>query len=277
MPLWPFSNWEMKIEAGRGNVTYKTLRVESSDGITSIALNRPGARNSLNIDLMDELCHLVEQLKDEVSTHAIIVTGAGRVFSAGADLEMLTRIGESFTPAQTRAEIVKWRMVFDAIEALPQVTVAAVNGLALGGGVVLALACDFRIASSRAIFGIPEIKLGMVLALGGTQRLARAVGPSAAKEMVLRGRNVTAIEAQRMGLVHRICDPGDLMGLARSWAERSAAYSPRATALAKRLIDQSLERDADASAQAETEAQVELLHSPEFLGRVKSVKESGEI
>ncbi len=167
--------------------------------------------------------------------------------------------------------------MFDALEQLPQITIAAINGLAYGGGVVLALACDFRLASTRAIFGLPEIKLGMVLALGGTQRLTRLIGVSAAKEIILRGRNVTAIEAQRMGLVHRIAEPGDLLGVARSWAERAVNYSPRALALAKRLIDQSFERDANASAEAETAAQVELLHSPEFLSRVKALRESGEI
>ncbi len=258
-------------------MTFRTLRVDSSNGVTTITLNRPSARNGLNVELMEELHALVDQLRGDASTRAVIVTGAGRVFSVGADVNMLTHIGETYTPEQTREEISKWRITFDALEQLPQVTIAAVNGLAYGGGVVLALACDFRLASSRAIFGLPEIKLGMVLALGGTQRLTRLIGASAAKEMILRGRNVTAIEAQRLGLAHRVSDPGDLMGLARSWAERAMEYSPRATALAKRLIDQSYERDANASAEAETAAQVELLHSAEFLGRVRSLKESGEI
>lgn len=255
----------------------KTLRVDSTNNIATITLNRPSTRNSLTTEMIEELQTLVGQLRGDESTRAVVVTGAGRVFSVGADVELLTRMGQSYTPEQTRDEICRWRACFDALERLPQVTIAAVNGLALGGGVVLSLACDFRIASSRAIFGIPEIKLGMVLALGGTQRLTRLVGASAAKEMILRGRNVTAIEAQRLGLVHRICDPGDLAGLARSWAERAAGYSPRALSLAKRLIDESFDRSADASAEAESAAQVELLHSPEFLGRIKTVKDSGEI
>jgi len=255
----------------------KTLRIDKTDTITTIYLNRPSQRNSLTSELIDELHTLVDQLRDDPNTRVVIITGAGKTFSAGADVEMLTRIGESYTPEQTRDEISKWRATFDALEQLPQITIAAINGLAYGGGVVLALACDFRLASTRAIFGLPEIKLGMVLALGGTQRLTRVIGVSAAKEMILRGRNVTAIDAQRMGLAHRIAEPGDLMGLAQSWAERAVNYSPRALALAKRLIDQSFERDANVSGEAETVAQVELLHSPEFLGRVKSLKETGEI
>jgi enoyl-CoA hydratase len=258
-------------------MAYKTLRVEKSDALTTVFLNRPNKLNSLTAELMDELRALIDALRGDASTRAVIVTGAGKAFSSGADVNMLTRIGEANTPEQTRKEILKWRATFDALEALPQVTIAAVNGIALGGGVVLALACDFRLASSRAIFGLPEIKLGMVLALGGTQRLTRLVGVSAAKEMILRGRNVTAMEAQKLGLVHRLCDPGDLMGLAHSWAERVADFSPRALALAKRLVDQSFERDADASADAETIAQVELLHSPEFSARLKALKENGEL
>lgn len=207
----------------------KNLRVEKADAITTVYLNRPSKLNSLTSELIDELRALIDQLRDDASTRTIILTGSGKSFSSGADVDML------------------------------------------------ALACDFRLASTRAIFGLPEIKLGMVLALGGTQRLTRLVGVSVAKEMILRGRNVTAIESQRMGLVHRITDPGDLMGVARSWAERAVANSPLALALAKRLIDQSFERDANASAEAETAAQVELLHSPEFLGRIKALKDSGEI
>ncbi|MBI5649744.1 MAG: enoyl-CoA hydratase/isomerase family protein [Chloroflexi bacterium] len=256
-------------------MTYKTLRIESTNGIATVTLNRPNVKNAINVEMMDELGALVAQLRGDETVRAIILTGAGKVFSSGADLDLLTRIGGQFTREQTRDEIRKWRATFDAFESLPQITIAAVNGIAVGGGVVLALACDFRLASTRAIFGLPEIKLGMVLALGGTQRLTRLVGVSAAKEMILRGRNVTAIDSQRMGLVHRVSEPGDLIGLARSWAERACEYSPRALALAKRLIDQSFDRTADASAESETDAQVELLHSPEFLERLKTLKDNG--
>lgn len=258
-------------------MTYRNLRIEASDRITTVTLNRPNVRNSLDTQVMDELSAVVEQIRGDQECRSVIVTGAGRVFSAGADVDMLMRMGQSYSPEETRAEIRKWRETFDALESLPQITIAAVNGLALGGGVVLALACDFRLASTRAIFGLPEIKLGMVLALGGTQRLTRLVGVSAAKEMILRGRNVSAIEAQRLGLVHRVSEPGDLMGLAHSWAERDVAFSSRALTLAKDLINHSFERSASESAEAETMAQVELLHSPDFLERVRTLKESGEI
>lgn len=258
-------------------MTFKHLKVETENQIATIALNRPDADNALDAELMSELRACVDELGRAETTRAVILTGARRTFSVGADVQMLETIGASYTPEQTREEIGKWRATFDALTALPQVTIAAINGLTLGGGVVLALACDFRLASSRAIFGVPEIKLGMVLALGGTQRLTRMVGAAAAKEMILRGRNLTAMEALRAGLVNRVCDHGDLLGLAHSWAERAVKYSPRAIKLAKELIDGSFERSAAESAQAETDAQVELLHSQEFLSRLKSQQESGEI
>jgi enoyl-CoA hydratase/carnithine racemase len=258
-------------------MSYQNLRLDTAGSIATITLSRPQADNALNTELITELHSAIGQLRNDEQIRAVILTGAGRTFSIGAEVKMLAHIGESFTPDQTRDEIGRWRATFDALEALPQVTVAAINGLTLGGAVVLALACDFRIASSRAIFGLPEIKSGMILALGGTQRLTRMIGTAAAKEMILRGRNVTAMEALRMGLVNRVCDHGDLMGLAHSWAERAINYSPRAIALAKRLIDESHERDAIESAQAETAAQVELLHSKDFLTRLKSLQDKGEI
>jgi enoyl-CoA hydratase len=258
-------------------MTFKRINVEIENQITTVTLNRPSADNALDVELMAELRACIDELGRAESTRAVIITGGGRTFSVGADVKMLEMIGASYTPDQTRDEIGKWRATFDALEALPQVTIAAINGLTLGGAVVLATVCDFRIASSRAIFGLPEIKLGMILALGGTQRLTRLIGTAAAKEMILRGRNVTAMEALRAGLVNRVCDHGDLMGLARSWAERAVGYSPRALALAKKLIDESHERDATQSAQAETEAQVELLHSKDFLTQLKSQQENGEI
>src|SRR5713226_4652216 len=157
-------------------MNYKNLRVESANSITTITLHRPEAENSLNAELIEELRAEFDRLRMDQATRAIIITSAGRAFSAGADLKMLTRLAENNAPDQTRDEIGKWRATFETLETLPQVTIAAVNGLALGAGVVLALACDFRLASSRAIFGFPEIKLGIVLALGGMNRLTRLVG-----------------------------------------------------------------------------------------------------
>jgi enoyl-CoA hydratase/carnithine racemase len=273
MHLWQFLNSAMN----RGGVTFKTLRVESNDAITTIFLNRPSHRNSLTREMIDELRALIEQLRGEETTRAIILTGAGKVFSVGADPELMLHIGETFVPEQTREELSKWRATFSAFETLPQMTIAAINGAAFGAGLVLALACDFRLASVRAILGLNEIKLGLVLALGGTRKLTRLVGVAAAKDLILRGRNVAAMDAQRMGLLHRISEPGDLMGLARNWAERSLEYSPRALSLAKQLIDQSFDQSADESAAAEVAAQSELLHAAEFIERVKSLKENGEL
>lgn len=252
----------------------KHINVETENQIATVTLNRPKDDNALDVELVSELRECIDELGRNEAMRAVIITGAGRTFSVGADVKMLERIGASYTPEQTRQEIGKWRATFDALEALPQVTLAAINGMTLGGAVVLVSACDFRIASSRASFGLPEIKMGMILALGGTQRLTRLIGTAATKEMILRGRNVTAMEALRMGLVNRVCDHGDLMGLAHSWAERAVTYSPRAIALAKSVIDGSHARSAEESARAESDAQVELLHSKDFLMHLKSHQEN---
>ncbi|MBI5302946.1 MAG: enoyl-CoA hydratase/isomerase family protein [Chloroflexi bacterium] len=244
-------------------MAFKTLRVETTDAITTLFLNRPSQRNSVTGELMDDLRAFVEQVRGDETTRAIILTAAGKVFSSGLDERMLTQMRES-SPDVVREQFHAWRATLDAFEALPQITLAAVNGPATGAGMVLALACDFRIASTHAHFSVPEVKLGLAFGLGGTHGLTRLVGASAAKEIILRGRNVTAIDAQRMGLVHRIAEPGDVMGLARSWAQRMISYPPRALASAKKLIDQSFAQTANESIEAEASAFVELLQSADF-------------
>jgi len=257
-------------------VAFKTLRVESTDAITTVFINRPSQRNSITHELMDDLRAFSEQMRDNQTTRAIILTGAGKVFSSGLDERMLTQMRESQTPAQVREQLLAWRAALDAFEALPQVTLAAVNGPATGAGLVLALACDFRIASTHAHFSVPEVKLGLAFGLGGTQRLTRLVGASAAKEIILRGRNVTAIDAQRMGLVHRIAEPGDVMGLVRSWTERMLGYPAHALAAAKKLIDDSFSQSANESMQAEAAVFVELLQTVDFTQPVEPPAENGE-
>ena len=245
-------------------MAFKTLRVESTDAITTIFINRPSQRNSITNELMDDLRAFVEQVRGSQTTRAIILTGAGKVFSAGLDERMLTLMRDTQSNDLVRERLRAWRATLDTFEALPQMTFAAVNGPASGAGLTLALACDFRIASTHAFFSVPEVKLGLAFGLGGTQRLTRLVGASAAKEIILRGRNVTAIDAQRMGLVHRIAEPGDVMGLARSWAERMNNYPANAIASAKKLIDDSFTQTAHESTEAELAAFVELLQTVDF-------------
>jgi enoyl-CoA hydratase len=258
-------------------VAYKTWRVESLNGITVLILNRPQTRNAINNQVIDELHDLVASFRNDTATRAIILTGASKVFCDGMDSEMLTRWHGSSTPDETRAEILRWRRAFDAFANLPQMTIAAINGHATGVAIALALACDFRLASTRALFSLPEVRTGLVMAFGVTQRLTRLIGTSATKEIILRGRNVTAIDAQRMSLVHRIAEPGDLMGLARSWAERMCEYPASSLTLAKQLIDHADESTADASAYSEATAFAELFHTSELVTQVEPPTESEDV
>ena len=210
------------------------VRAESGDdGVTTLTLDN-GKVNALSVALLEELRAHADALTVD-PPGAVLVCGSDRIFAAGADISEFGgvveagRIGDAFHRA------------LDAIAAIPRVVIAAVSGPALGGGCELALACDLRIASSKARFGQPEILLGIVPGGGGTQRLPRLVGPSRAKDMILSGRQVGAEEALAMGLVDRVVEPADLMAEARAWAASFASGPLRAQAIAKQAIDRGLD------------------------------------
>ncbi|HLT70260.1 MAG TPA: enoyl-CoA hydratase-related protein, partial [Acidimicrobiales bacterium] len=166
---------------------------------------------------------------------AVVVTGGDRIFAAGAD------IGEFDGPEEGRAVGAAFLRALDAVAAIPRCVVAAVSGYALGGGCELALACDLRIASERARFGLPEILLGIIPGGGGTQRLARLVGPARAKQLIFTGRQVDAAEALAMGLVDEVVPPEQLHDRALALAAELASGAVVAQGLAKRAIDEGLQ------------------------------------
>jgi enoyl-CoA hydratase/carnithine racemase len=206
-----------------------------------------GKVNPLCVALLDELHRVATDLA-AASPRAVVVTGGPKVFAAGADISEFTAAGDASAVAPPeRVEQVggAFLRALNAVADLPCPTVAAVNGFALGGGCELALACDIRVAASTARFGQPEILLGIIPGGGGTQRLARLVGPARAKDLVFSGRTVGADEALAMGLVDRVVD-GDAIEAA---LELAAAYArgPRAaTALAKQAVDEGLEGSLEA-------------------------------
>jgi enoyl-CoA hydratase len=199
------------------------------DGVAVVRLDRPKA-NALSMALLGELEAVATSLCSD-PPGAVVVWGGERMFAAGADIaefggpEEAARIGGHF------------RAALDAVAAIPRVTIAAVNGFALGGGCELALACDLRVAATNARFGQPEILLGIIPGGGGTQRLPRLVGVSRAKELILSGRQVSAEEALRIGLADRVVPAEDVLPAALSWAAELAAGPLLAHALAKRAID----------------------------------------
>ncbi len=210
------------------------VRLErGADGVALLTLDN-GKVNTLSTALLWQLRARAEELTEE-PPGAVVVTGGDRIFAAGAE------ISEFGGPEESRVVGAAFRSALDAMAIIPRATIAAVGGYALGGGCELSLACDFRLASTRARFGQPEILLGIIPGGGGTQRLSRLVGPARAKDLILTGRQVTAEEALDMGLVDRVVPADELEAAALGWAADLAAGAVVAQGLAKRAIDEGLQ------------------------------------
>lgn len=185
----------------------KPIIFEIKDSIAFITLNRPEKANSLSRMLVDSLNKTVKSLACNSDVRVVVITGGGdKAFCAGADLKER----ETFTEADVTEFLLKLRETFLLIENLPQPVIAVINGVALGGGTELALACDIRIASENAVLGLTEVKLGIIPGAGGTQRLPRIIGKGKAKEMILLGKRVDAYEAEKIGLVNFVAKSSEL-------------------------------------------------------------------
>ncbi len=202
------------------------VELEAESRIATITLNRPDALNSLSSSVLGELDDAVGSVESDAAVHAVIVTGAGRAFVAGADIEEISGLDAQTGLAFAR----RGQAVFSRIERLEKPVVAAVNGFALGGGCELAMACHMRIASSRAKFGQPEVKLGILPGFGGTQRLPRLVGRGVATQLILSGDIIRAEHALRIGLVNEVVEPDELLPRARTVLEGILAMGPGAVA-----------------------------------------------
>ena len=183
---------------------YSNLMTADQDGVRWITVNRPAKLNALNVETVQELGVATREAAEDTAVLAVVLTGAGeKAFVAGADIAELNTL----EPAAAKEFALRGQAVFSAIEKMTKPVVAAVNGYALGGGCELAMACHFRVASTAAVFGQPEVKLGLIPGYGGTQRLPRLVGRGRALEILTSGRNVSSEEAERIGLVHRVVEP----------------------------------------------------------------------
>jgi enoyl-CoA hydratase/carnithine racemase len=209
--------------------------------IATVTLNRPDRRNSLSDAMLTELGAAFAELRDDASTRVVVVTGSPPVFSAGADAPFRRSMSEAERREMFLRRTSQFRRLFERantlLENLEQVTIAMVNGHAVGGGWGLALACDFRVAASEAEFWIPEVDLGVPLGVGSTTRFVRLVGPARAREIILEGRRYPASEAAALGLVHRVV-PGDALAkTVREMADRLAAKPFRPLAEMKARIN----------------------------------------
>lgn len=215
---------------------YEFILTETRGRVGLITLNRPQAMNALNNPIMRELMDALEAFDKDGAIGALVITGTEKAFAAGADIKEMA--GKSIEQMMDRDHIA----VFGRIRTIRKPVIAAVSGWALGGGCEVALSCDMIVASESAIFGQPEINIGVIPGAGGTQRLTRAVGKAIAMEMILNDRRLTAGEAYQLGMVNRVVPVDGYLEEALQLAQEIASRAPLAVRAAKKMINQTFER-----------------------------------
>ena len=217
----------------------ENVKLELEDHILVVTMNRPKALNALNNQTLDELQEVTKMIAEDDDVYGVIITGEGRGFVAGADIVQM----KPYKSEEGRTYAGYAQDTFNKIEALDKPVIAAVNGFALGGGCELALSCDIRIASEKAVFGQPEVTLGIMPCFGGTQRLPRLIGAGLAKEMIYTGRQVKAEEAKQFGLVNHVVPEQELLQTAKSTMEDVLKVSPVGVKYAKIAINKGADMD----------------------------------
>jgi len=221
-------------------MAYENIIFESSSGIATITFNRPKALNALNDALLKEFSQALDNIAKDEDVRVLILTGAGeKAFVAGADITELS----AFNTLQAKAFSQKGHKTIDKLQELAIPVIAAVNGFALGGGSEVALACDFIYASENAVFGLPEINLGIMPGFGGTQRLPRLIGKNMAKEMIFTGKMIRADEAYKIGLANKIFPPESLMDEVLKTAKTIALKGKVSLRCAKHAVNTGMNSD----------------------------------
>lgn len=217
----------------------ENVKLELEDHILVVTMNRPKALNALNNQTLDELQEVTKMIAEDDNVYGVIITGEGRGFVAGADIVQM----KPYKSEEGRTYAGYAQDTFNKIEALDKPVIAAVNGFALGGGCELALSCDIRIASEKAVFGQPEVTLGIMPCFGGTQRLPRLIGAGLAKEMIYTGRQVKAEEAKQFGLVNKVVAAEELIDIAKAMMKDILKVSPIGIKYAKIAINKGADMD----------------------------------
>jgi len=230
---------------------YGTILLEEDDGIAIVTVSRPDALNAINEAVLDDLGIVFASIKLNNNIGAVVLTGEGKAFVAGADITAMSIMG----PLEARAFMKKGQEVFSTIEEFGLPVIAAVNGFALGGGCELAMSCDVRFASEKAKFGQPETGLGILPGFGGTQRLQRLVGMGNAKKLIFGAETIDAWESYRIGLVQKVCQPESLMEETIAFARLVASKGPVAVRLSKAAINAGASTDIRTGCAYEAEAQ----------------------
>ena len=232
-------------------MTYNHIILEMDGGIATITLNRPKSLNALNTEVLNELFQAAQAVEASESIRVLILTGSGdKAFAAGADITELAELNT----LQGKFFVANGHKTMSRFQSLPIPVLAAVNGFALGGGLELALSCDFIYASENAKFGLPEITLGLIPGFGGTQRLSRIIGKNMAKEMIFTGKMITAPEAMGLGIVNQVVPADQLMEAVRKTARSIAAKGSVSLHMAKQTINRGLDVDLATACQMEIDA-----------------------
>lgn len=244
-------------------MSWNNVTLERQGPIALLTINRPQVLNALNEETLRELEAALDEIAADREIRVVIITGAGeKAFVAGADIAFM----QNLTPLEAKRFARLGQTVFSKIENLPQPVIAAINGYALGGGCELAMACDIRVASTRAKLGQPEVNLGLIPGFGGTQRLTRLVNPGIAKEILFTADTYDAEAAKQMGLVNHVVPPEELMQFCKDMAARIAAKGPVAVQLCKEAVNDGLEMDLEKA----------LIHEADLFGLVFATRDRAE-
>jgi enoyl-CoA hydratase/carnithine racemase len=220
---------------------FSTIILEKKEGVARITLNRPEKLNAINSQLISDLYSAIQDIERDDSVRVVVITGSGRAFSAGADLEEIGKLIES--PVQLEMLLREWRKTFDSIENLGKPVIAAINGMALAGGLELVMACDIAIASQDAKIGDQHANFGLIPGGGNTQRLPRAIGARRAKYLILTGEWISADEAERIGLVNKVVPASELDNAVKEITDKLVEKSPMASRAIKFLVNRGIETD----------------------------------
>ncbi len=246
------------------------LQVRRENNTVIATINRPEKHNALHKHVFDELKSLLDVLETDRTVRAMILTGAGeKSFSVGADLKERASMNDKDVLNRLQAV----RHLYLRLERLGFPVIAALNGMALGGGLELALACDLRVAAENAVMGFPEVELGVIPGNGGTQRLARIVGRARAMELILLSRRLSAQEALAYQVVHTVVPVGQSLIAAKQWAQKIGEAAPIAVRQAKNAIRMGLEKSLEEGLSAEIEAYAPCLHSKDRAEGLKAFQE----